>query len=373
MEKTKSQKGRVRELLRGGLDGMSRARRLGVAALALLPLWALPGCGAQEEAPEPIRPVLSIVVADTELSGRRFPGRAKATEEVEMAFEVSGQLVERQADVGDVVRAGEVLARLDPRDFQNDLATAKAERDRARAQYSRVEEAARSGAISQQELTDAEARFRQSDAQVAIREKALADSILIAPFAGTIAATYVENFQSVRPKQKVLRLLDTSKIEMIVNIPESLISSVPYVRDIRVRFAPFPDTQVPAIIKEVGNEASRTTRTYPITLLMEQPEEVEILPGMAGEASGRLELPEDAQVSGVEVPIAAVFADDASDSEESYVWVIDPESSSVSRRPVTPLGFSAIGVQVQGVEPGERVVAAGVHSLREGQPVRIQD
>jgi RND family efflux transporter MFP subunit len=373
MEKTKSQKGRVRELLRGGLDGMSRARRLGVAALALLPLWALPGCGAQEEAPEPIRPVLSIVVADTELSGRRFPGRAKATEEVEMAFEVSGQLVERQADVGDVVRAGTVLARLDPRDFQNDLATAKAERDRARAQYSRVEEAARSGAISQQELTDAEARFRQSDAQVAIREKALADSILIAPFAGTIAATYVENFQNVRPKQKVLRLLDTSKIEMIVNIPESLISSVPYVRDIRVRFAPFPDTQVPATIKEVGNEASRTTRTYPITLLMEQPEEVEILPGMAGEASGRLELPEDAQVSGVEVPIAAVFADDASDSEESYVWVIDPESSSVSRRPVTPLGFSAIGVQVQGVEPGERVVAAGVHSLREGQPVRIQD
>ena len=290
-----------------------------------------------------------------------------------MAFEVFGQLVERPANVGDVVRAGEVLARLDPRDFQNDLATAKAERDRARAHYSRVEIAARSGAISQQELTDAEARFRQADAQVAIREKALADTVLIAPFAGTIAATYVENFQNVRAKQEILRLLDTSKIEMIVNIPESLISSVPYVRDIRVRFDPFPDAEIPASIKEVGTEASRTTRTYPVTLLMEQPEGIEILPGMAGEASGRVELPDDTGVSGVEVPIAAVFADDASDSEQSYVWVIDGESSTVSRRPVTPLDFSAIGVRVQGVAPGERVVAAGVHSLREGQPVRIQD
>jgi RND family efflux transporter MFP subunit len=348
-------------------------RRAGIAVLALFPLWALSGCGAKEEPQESIRPVLSVVVADSEFGGRRFPGRAKATEEVEMAFEVSGQLVERPADVGDVVRAGEVLARLDPRDFQNDLATTKAERDRARAHYSRVEEAARSGAISQQELTDAEARFRQADAQVAIREKALADTLLVAPFAGTIAATYVENFQNVRPKQKILRLLDTSKIEMIVNIPESLISNTPYVREAFVRFDPFPETEIPARIKEVGNEASRTTRTYPVTLIMEQPEGIEILPGMAGEAWGRVELPDDTEVSGVEVPVAAVFADDASNSEQSYVWVIDPESSTVSRRPVTPLGFSALGVRVQGIAPGERIAAAGVHSLREGQPVRIQD
>jgi RND family efflux transporter MFP subunit len=365
--------GRALLALGGGLAKAARVRRLGLAALALIPIGALPGCGAQEEPPEPIRPILSVVVADTDLAGRRFPGRAQATEEVDMAFEVSGQLVERSADVGDEVRAGEVLARLDARDFQNDLATTKAERDRAGAHYSRVEIAARTGAISQQELTDAEARFRQADAQVAIREKALADTVLLAPFAGTIAATYVENFQNVRPKQKVLRLLDTSEIEMIVNIPESLISSVPYVRDIRVRFDPFPETEIPATIKEVGNEASRTTRTYPVTLLMEQPEGVEILPGMAGEAQGRVQVPDDARASGVEVPIAALFADEASDSEQSYVWVVDEASSTVSRRPVTPLGFSALGVRVQGVDPGERVVAAGVHSLREGQPVRIQD
>jgi multidrug efflux pump subunit AcrA (membrane-fusion protein) len=94
---------------------------------------------------------------------------------------------------------------------------------------------------------------------------------------------------------------------------------------------------------------------------------------MAGEAWGRVELPEDLPESGIEVPAAAVFADDASDSEQSYVWVVDEETRSVSRSPVKIVRFGARGVLVQGVEPGERIVTAGVHSLREGQTVRIED
>ncbi len=340
----------------------------------MLTCWALLGCGVEDTPPEPVRPVLSVVVADAAgLSGRRFPGQAKATQELNLAFEVPGRLIERPVEVGDRVERGQVLAELDPRDFAAALKSAEAELKRDQANFERAEGMLAEDVISRAQYDRLEARREIAEASVELAAKALADSVLRAPFSGTVAATYVENYENVRAKQEIMRLLDTSKIEMVIQIPERLISSAPYVRGIQVRFDPFPETVLPASIKEISNEASRTTRTYPVTLIMEPPEGVEILPGMAGEAWGSVELPEDLPESGIEVPAAAVFADDASDSEQSYVWVVDKEAGSVSRRPVKIVRFSALGVLVQGVEPGERIVTAGVHSLREGQTVRIED
>jgi RND family efflux transporter MFP subunit len=321
-----------------------------------------------------VRPVLSVVVADAAgLDGRRFPGQAKATQELNLAFEVPGRLIERPVEVGDRVELGQVLAELDPRDFAAALKSAEAELKRDQVNFKRAEGMLAKDVISRAEYDRLEARRDIAEASVELAAKALADSVLRAPFSGTVAATYVENYENIRAKQEIMRLLDTSKIEMVIQIPESMISNTPYVRDIQVRFDPFPETVLPASIKEVSNEASRTTRTYPVTLIMEPPEGVEILPGMAGEVWGRVELPEDLPESGIEVPAAAVFADDASDSEQSYVWVVDEETRSVSRRPVKIVRFSALGVLVQGVEPGERIVTAGVNSLREGQTVRTED
>lgn len=340
----------------------------------MLTCWALPGCGVEDTPPEPVRPVLSVVVADAAgLDGRRFPGQAKATQELNLAFEVPGRLIERPVEVGDRVELGQVLAELDPRDFAAALKSAEAELKRDQVNFKRAEGMLAEDVISRAEYDRLEARRDIAEASVELAAKALGDSVLRAPFSGTVAATYVENYENVRAKQEIMRLLDTSKIEMVIQIPESMISNTPYVRDIQVRFDPFPETVLPASIKEVSNEASRTTRTYPVTLIMEPPEGVEILPGMAGEVWGRVELPEDLPESGIEVPTAAVFADDASDSEQSYVWVVDEETRSVSRRPVKIVRFSALGVLVQGVEPGERIVTAGVNSLREGQTVRTED
>jgi RND family efflux transporter MFP subunit len=275
--------------------------------------------------------------------------------------------------VGDRVERGQVLAELDPRDFAAALKSAEAELKRDQTNFERAEGMLAEDVISRAQYDRLEARRDVAEANFELAAKALADSVLRAPFSGTVAATYVENYEMVRAKQEIMRLLDASKIEMVIQIPERLISNAPYIREVQVRFDPFPETVLPASVKEISNEASRTTRTYPITLIMEPPQGVAILPGMAGEAWGRVELPEDLAESGIEVPTAAVFADDASASEQSYVWVVDEETRSVSRRPVKIVRFSSRGVLVQGVEPGERIVTAGVHSLREGQTVRIED
>ena len=124
-----------------------------------------------------------------------------------------------------------------------------------------------SEAITEQRLAAATEAVQVANADVAALEAslrtatdALNDTNLQAPFAGTIVATYVENFEDVEAKQPILRVLDTSKIEMVVQMPESYISYVPYARNIRVVFDAFPGKEIPAKIKEIGTEASIATQ-----------------------------------------------------------------------------------------------------------------
>jgi RND family efflux transporter MFP subunit len=172
-----------------------------------------------------------------------------------------------------------------------------------------------------EDIAAKEAEIDSLEASVQSARDELSYTYLRAPFDGTIVAKYVENFEDVQAKQAILRLLDTSRIEMVVDVPETKISNLPYVRNILVRFDAFPSIEIPAEIKEVGREASLTTRTYPITVIMDQPEGATILPGMAGRATAEVAKPE---ASGLVVPVAAVFS--VAGEDGSYVWVIDETS-----------------------------------------------
>ncbi|MGI9241321.1 MAG: efflux RND transporter periplasmic adaptor subunit, partial [Verrucomicrobiales bacterium] len=285
---------------------------------------------------------------------------------------VSGRIVEFQASIGDMVKEGQELAALDPRDLQNAVAVAEAEKERSEALLERVKKAFESRAVAAQDVTNAEAQARAAAAALAIAQKQVSDAIIRAPFDGRIAATYVENFENVIAKQKVLRLLDASKIEMVIDVPESLIPNVPYVESIEVTFSTFPDLKIPATVKEVGSEASELTRTYPVTLIMDQPEGAKILPGMAGEAIGTANLPPERLAEGVPVLPSAIGSSGGDGG--SFVWVIDEKTGAVSKRDVEVDRFSPAGLIVtQGLTPGEWVATAGVHSLKEGQRVRILD
>ncbi|MHC4132072.1 MAG: efflux RND transporter periplasmic adaptor subunit [Planctomycetota bacterium] len=341
-----------------------------VWAIALASLIILAGCKKEEPASAIVRPVRAMRVADTDQIGRRvFPSRAEAVQAVDIAFEVQGQLIERQVDVGDSVKVGQVLAQLDPRDYQNDLDSAQAQMDRAKAYFERIEQAAETGAVAQQDLTDAQAQLDVAQANLKVKKKALTDTKIIAPFDGSIAATYVENFQNVQRKQPVLRLLDTSRIEMKIDIPEQLIMLVRYVKDIKVSFDAFPGKKVAAEIKEIGTEASATTRTYPVTVIMDQPQDFTILPGMTGQVRGRPDIEAPLSEQGVQVLGSAVFEKNG----KEYVWVLDEAANTVMQQQVEMRGVNAQGVFVEGIEPGQLVVTAGVHYLSEGQNVRLLD
>jgi RND family efflux transporter MFP subunit len=332
-------------------------------------LASLVGCGDEPLPREITRPVRAMQIAEAgALQEHWFPGRASATQEANIAFEVPGRLVQRPVLVGDRVTKGQLLAKLDPRDFQNALDQARAAAARARAFRDRIVEAAKTGAVSRQDVDDAEAALRIAQAEVQIRQKALDDSELYAPFDGTVSAILVENFENVQAKQVIMRVLDTSEIELVVNIPETLISHVLFVKEVRVQYDAFPGRDFPAQIKEVSNEASETTRTFAVNLIMDQPKDVQILPGMAGRATARVELPGGIDDTGFEINASAVFS---RDNQGTYVWIVDPDAGTVSRREVEVGRVTPRGLVVKGVKPGEWVAIAGANVLQEGQKVRI--
>jgi RND family efflux transporter MFP subunit len=361
---------------RGGVpSGPERPASARVAALLValgLGLCGVAGCGEEPPAEEPLRPVLSVRVGDPEdISGRRFVGQARAAQEVDAAFEVAGRLIERPVDVGSQVRTGDLLARLDPRDFEADLAAARANEAKSRADFARAVALFEGEVISEAELEAARRRLEVVEAELRKAEKANEETRLVASFDGEVAATYVENFQNVRAKEPVIRLIDTSRIEMVIDLPAGVIGSVPYVKWAKVRFDIFPDHEIEAEIREVGSEASATTRTYPVTLILTPPDGVDIKPGMSGVAWAEVEFPDDIASAGVEVPISALFSRHDAEPDRSFVWVIDEDSLTVSAREVESIDASARGVRVRGLEERERIAVAGVHSLREGMKVRL--
>jgi RND family efflux transporter MFP subunit len=357
----------------------------------LLLLFALLGC--QEEIPqkEMIRMVRAVQVSDpAEFSKRWFPGQAKATQEVDLAFRVAGPLIEYPVNVGDEVPKDQELARIDPRDFevelrnvQGQLEREKAVLKRAEADYERVVRIKKQdpGAVSQalidrnrQLVESTRANIRSLQAAVASARDRLSYTYLKAPFNGIVTSTYVENYENVKAKQPIVRLIDHSQIEMIINIPENMIYWADYLKAAgksqRVRFDPYPDLEIKAEIKEIGKEASRTTRTYPVTLIMDQPENVKILPGMAGRATKAVALPGMQDQAGIVIPETAVFSPD--DTDTTFVWVIDDQAKTVSKREVKAGELLDTGIAItDGLEPGEWIATAGVHYLQEGQQVRI--
>lgn len=355
--------------------------------MTMLCLPFIQSCSEEAPAPAVIKKVKAIQIGSYDLLEKRaFPGKAQAAQEASLSFRVSGQVASLPVNVGDKVKAGDILATLDDTDFKNAvniaeglLGEAKAAYVDAAKDYQRalniqkkdpgiISEAMIDKAKANSEITAAAQRSAEANLQLA--KDRLSYTQIKAPFDGEVVATYVENFETTIAKQNILRILNPEGMEFVFEVPESLIGYANAVKSANIKFDIAPNTELKGTLKEIGREASTSTRTYPITLVIENTADVTILPGMAGKANIVAELPQDSALSGIVVPASSLFSEGA--IENSFVWVIN--DNKVSKRAVKLGPPSNYGLRIkEGLQPGDWIVVAGVHSIMQDQQVRVMD
>ncbi|UCD35842.1 MAG: efflux RND transporter periplasmic adaptor subunit [Nitrospiraceae bacterium] len=352
--------------------------------ISLSILLLVSSCKKKEEVVvrEVVRPVklMTIERAGREGIRRAYPGKVRASQRVDLAFKVSGPLIELPVQEAQMVKKGEVLARILPRDFETAVAKARAQALEAEQQYSRYRDLYIKKQVSKADFDKYKSQYDIAQAQLKEAQDALDDTFLRAPFSGVIARRYMENFADVQAKEPVVSLQDISRVEVLVDLPEQVMANVrenkPGTKMAYAEFAVAPARQFPLSLKEYKTEADPDTQTYQVTLEMEQPEGINVLPGMTANVIGKRISTEDDDPmegeQGVVIPASAVFSDEAG---SSHVWIVDPGAMTVSRRTVATgelAGTDSIEI-IDGLQTGETIAVTAVTQLREGMKVRSFD
>jgi RND family efflux transporter MFP subunit len=353
------------------------------------PLWALPlglslglvlsACSKNEPPPEPVRPVLSVKVeALNEEDLGRFAGSIQARYESNTGFRVGGRIASRNVDVGAEVEKGTLLATLDPSDQQNqlrsaqgDLAKIYAQLINAKASASRQQALFDRGVGAQAQLDAAltdlkttQASLEQAQAAVSQSQDQLGYTELRSDHKAVVTAWNAEAGQVVSAGQQVVTLAQPDIKEAVIDLPDTLVDQLPEDVVFQVAAQLDPNTNTTAIIREIEPQAQSATRTRRARLtLAETPEGFRLGTAISVTLSSAIK-------PRIELPLTSLQEVDG----KPRIWVIDTQKKTVAPRDVKVISRTdSTVVLAGGVKNGERVITAGVNSLKPGQPVKFDE
>ena len=344
-----------------------------VMFLALI--FLLQSCGEQEEISNApiVRPVKTVVVGGFSSGTLSFPGRVDAGQKALISFRVPGRIIELPIKEGEKVKKNQLLAKLDPQDYQIAVSEAEAQYKKTVADFKRYQTLYEKDAVPLADLDLKRSERDVSKARLDEAKKNLRYTYLKAPFTGRIGKRYVENFMDIQAQQDILDLNNVENIEVIVDVPEDLVRRADQFEriDAYAKFVGKTENEYPLTVKEVSNRADPATQTFKVTLLMPQPKEFQLLPGMTAEVLVKTKGKKmDAEEQEYVVPSIAVLT--GADGS-TYVWVVQSDSMVVHKQKIVVgelTGSDKIVVK-SGLENGSRIVTAGVNNLQEGIQVRL--
>jgi membrane fusion protein, multidrug efflux system len=338
---------------------------------------ALAGCDKKPPTAAQVRPVRTVTVErGAEGETVSLTGQVRAKDQVSLAFRLDGRMLERPVAVGNMLTAGQSVARLDPQNQQNalrsaqaSLSSAEAVLTQARLWFGRQQELLKSDSTpratfdeAQRNLLTAQAQVDSAQAQVRIAQDQLSYTVLFADAPGVVTATGAEPGEVVRAGQTIVRVARRGGRDAVFDVSEQLIHAGPRDPVVQIALTNDPSVRATGRVREVSPQADPATRTFQVKVgIIDPPPAMEL--GSTVTGSIKLSAP-----SGLQVPPSALTEADG----RPAVWVVDPKSETVSLRNVDVSRYDPADVVVsQGLDAGEIVVTAGVQTLHPGQKVRL--
>ena len=365
-------------------EGRRRTRMAAAITVAFVLSLALAGCMESEAGNDgqarTLRPVKTTVLEDASANESwTIPGMVRSLKDADLSFRVGGPVVELLVDRGQRVKKGDPIARIDPRDFdvaveteKANLSLAKARLKEAERQHRRYETLESQNAAARSTFDRILASYEVAMASVDAAAKRLEsaenrrkDIVLVAPFDGYVHRKYIDAHETVAIGQAVVSLVDLDHMEVELAIAEGMLALIPEVDAYSCQFDALPGVTVEAEFKELSKNPNPSNRSYPLYLSLKGNLGHRIRPGMATEVT----LTARSRKPGFLVPTAAVVN---TGENQTFVWVINPESKRTEKVAVQLLAVEATGLRVEGdLKEGRRIVAAGARELFNGQKVRL--
>lgn len=338
----------------------------------------LSACSRPAPPEEPIRAVKLMTVGIGALAAQpEYAGESRARVESRLGFRVGGKIVQRQAELGQRVRAGEVLAQLDPRDYQlaadasrAQLAAATTQRDLAAADFKRYQVLKDQNFISGAELDRREANVKaaqasldQARAQLSAQGNQAQYTRLVADVSGVVTAVDAEPGQVVAAGTPVVRIAQDGVRDGVFSVPEDRVAHLTMGSEVAVRVLT-SDARLTGRVREVAASADPVTRTYLVKVALEGSEQ----PALGASLYFTPKALSTAGMAAIKLPTTALRQEGAG----TAVWVYDPATSTVQSQAIQIATADGNEVVVAGgLKPGMQVVSTGVHVLAPGQKVMI--
>ena len=328
------------------------------------------------EAPE-IRPVRTVTAAKGEAAETvALTGHIRADDEPSFAFRLGGRVIERPANVGARVEAGQVLAKLDPenelsalRSAEATLTAARGQLNYARSDFERQRQLLANGHTprarfdqADKALQNAQSQVDNTEAQLAIARDRVSWTTLSADAPATVTGVGAEPGEVVQAGQMVVRLARQGGRDAVFDVPAQLLRSAPSDAQITVRLTDDPSVAATGRVREVSPQADPVTRTFEVKVGLNDPPEAMRL---GATVTGSVKLASE--------PVIAIPASALTElNRQPAVWIVDPQGLTVSLRNVELLRHDPGTVVIaQGLDTGDIVVTAGIQALHPGQKVRL--
>lgn len=342
-----------------------RACKAGILAFLL----AGPTFAQDTNSPPPRPAKLIEIVAQDPVSNITLPTIIEPSVTVNLTMLVGGILNELPVQEGQVVKKGDLIAQIDTVTLQNSVDQAKSQLDSAETDYNRAVELIKSQAIAQATVDQRKSVRDVAKLALEAAQKQLSDATLTAPFDGIIAQIPVRRYQTISQSDLVAVLQNDAEFEAVVNIPAQTIANSPNIETegTAVVLDVDPLRSIPAKFKSISTQPDPASQTYEVKFSFAPPEGLTILSGMTGEVQSTVRQTGDAaKALAIQVPVSAVLYD----GKETFVWVVDTDTMSVTKTKVTLA--DAIGAMLpvtDGLKVGDTIVGAGASYLHEGMKI----